>query len=84
MKFREHLIMGEKPEQNEFGVAFSQLHALALADMDRDGVQDVVTGKRFWAHKRTGSRLARSGRAVLVPHRARRRQGAIRAVPDRQ
>ena len=48
--FHEHLIMGEKPEQNEYGVAFSQLHALALADMDRDGVQDIVTGKRFWAH----------------------------------
>jgi hypothetical protein len=29
---------------------FSQLHALALADVDRDGLQDIVTGKRFWAH----------------------------------
>jgi putative membrane-bound dehydrogenase-like protein len=48
--FEEHLIMGEKPDENDYGVAFSQLHALALADVDGDGVQDVVTGKRFWAH----------------------------------
>lgn len=48
--FREHPIMGEKAEENDYGVVFSQLHALALADIDGDGVQDVVTGKRYWAH----------------------------------
>src|SRR4029079_6747240 len=50
IKFKEHLFMGEKPEQNDYGVAFSQLHAIALADMDHDGVPDIITGKRFWAH----------------------------------
>jgi putative membrane-bound dehydrogenase-like protein len=48
--FKEHLVIGEKPEENEYGVAFSQLHAIALADMDHDGVPDIITGKRFWAH----------------------------------
>ena len=48
--FDEHLIMGEKPDENDYGVAFSQLHALALADVDGDGIQDIITGKRFWAH----------------------------------
>ena len=28
----------------------SQMHALALADIDGDGIQDLVTGKRFYAH----------------------------------
>lgn len=50
-EFREHLIMGERPEENPYGVAFSQLHALALADVDNDGVADIITGKRFWAHQ---------------------------------
>ena len=48
--FTEHQIMGNKPEQNRFRVAFSQLHALALHDMDGDGLKDIVTGKCYWAH----------------------------------
>ena len=48
--FEKHLIMGDKPEQNRYGVKFGQLHAVALADMDGDGLLDIVTGKRFWAH----------------------------------
>jgi len=29
---------------------FSQVHALRLADINADGIQDVVTGKRYFAH----------------------------------
>jgi hypothetical protein len=46
----KHLIVGSKPEENPQGVKFAQPHALALADMNGDGVMDIVTGKRFWAH----------------------------------
>jgi hypothetical protein len=42
--------MGDKPEDNKHGVKFSQLHALALADINGDGLLDIVTGKRRWAH----------------------------------
>ncbi len=48
--FAEHKIMGSTPEENPFGVKFSQLHAMQLADIDGDGVPDLVTGKRRWAH----------------------------------
>ncbi len=48
--FSEHRIMGSKNEDNPQGVKFSQLHAMQLADVDGDGVRDVVTGKRRWAH----------------------------------
>jgi hypothetical protein len=48
--FKKHLIMGEKPEQNKQGVVFSQLHAVDLVDVDGDGLKDIVTGKRWWAH----------------------------------
>jgi predicted amidohydrolase len=40
----------EKGTGNRFGVQFSQLHALALADMDGDGLLDLVTGKTYLAH----------------------------------
>jgi putative membrane-bound dehydrogenase-like protein len=79
LRFREHLIMGERPEQNEFGIVFSQLHALALADMDRDGVQDVVTGKRFWAHKELDPGSLEP--AVLYWFRTARDGGKVQFVP---
>ena len=47
--FREHVI--QKPTRNKSNPQqFSQLHALGIADMDGDGLLDIVTGKTFWAH----------------------------------
>ena len=53
-RFVRHLIMDDEPADNPYGVRFSQLHAVELADMDGDGVLDIVTGKRHWAHGSTG------------------------------
>ncbi|HEY8504137.1 MAG TPA: VCBS repeat-containing protein [Gemmataceae bacterium] len=33
-----------------FPKLFSQTHALHLVDLNKDGVKDLVTGKRWWAH----------------------------------
>jgi len=52
--FVEHRMMGTRDEEKQFGVAFSQPHALTLADLDGDGLPDVITGKRRWAHGPTG------------------------------
>jgi hypothetical protein len=30
----------------------SEMHALIAADINRDGLNDLVTGKRFWSHGR--------------------------------
>jgi FG-GAP-like repeat len=48
--FTKHLIMNTPAEVGIYGLAFSQLHALALADLDGDGLKDIVTGKRKGAH----------------------------------
>ena len=50
IQFKKHLIMGEKPDDNPYGVLFTELHSLALHDMDGDGLKDVVTGKTYWSH----------------------------------
>ena len=50
ISFKQHIIMGDRSHDNPRGTCFSQIHAIDLADMDGDGVLDIVTGKRFWAH----------------------------------
>ena len=54
IRFREHIVMNKDPKENAYGVKFSELHAIDLVDMDGDGLKDIVTGKRFWSHGRTG------------------------------
>lgn len=80
--FLERTILDPQPGENPAGVSFSQLHAVAMADIDGDGLDDIVTGKRRWAHGITGDvepnappvlywfRLERDGQggATFVPH----------------
>ncbi len=54
IKFREHVFMNRTPADNKYGVKFSEIHAIDLVDMDGDGLKDIVAGKRFWSHGRTG------------------------------
>jgi hypothetical protein len=59
IRFTQHNIMDPKegnavPPLNAYGVRFSQPHAIDLVDMDGDGLKDIVTGKRFWAHGKDG------------------------------
>jgi len=63
--FREHVILNKDATLNAYGVAFSQLHSLALIDIDGDGLKDIVTGKRFWAHGKNGPDPDSNGAAVL-------------------
>ena len=53
-EFRAHVFMNKEPSENRYGVAFSQLHAVELADVDKDGLKDIISGKCFWAHGPTG------------------------------
>jgi len=64
IKFREHIVMNKDPKENKYGLKFSELHAIDLVDMDGDGLKDIVTGKRFWSHGRTGD-PDRNSAAVL-------------------
>lgn len=54
IKFREHIFVNREPKDSPHGVKFSEIHAIDLVDMNGDGLKDLVTGKRFWSHGRTG------------------------------
>jgi len=41
---------GEKFHMQQISKEFSQTHAIRLADINRDGIMDFVTGKRYFAH----------------------------------
>ena len=61
--FKKHVIMGDKAEDNPYGVLFTEPHAVALIDMDGDGLKDIVTGKTYWSHHR-GSPMWDAGAVV--------------------
>ena len=48
--WQQHVILPPKPDMNSNALRISQLHALDLVDINGDGLKDIVTGKRFWAH----------------------------------
>jgi len=50
----KHLITGKEPWENEYGIRFSQPHAMALVDVDGDGLKDLITGCRYFAHNGHG------------------------------
>jgi hypothetical protein len=81
-RFREHLIMGDRTQESQFGIAFSQPHAMTTADINGDGLVDLVTGKRRWAHGPEGDiepaaepvvcwfelRRGERGQVSFIPH----------------
>ncbi len=79
VSFIRHDIITDNPADNRFGVAFSQLHALALADIDGDGLMDIVTGKRFWAHN--GADPGANDPAVLYWFQLTRSDNRVEFIP---
>jgi len=80
IKFREHILVNKDPGESPYGVKFSEIHAIDLVDMDGDGLKDLVTGKRFWSHGRTGD-PDRNDAAVLYWFRLTRTGSTVDYVP---
>lgn len=77
--FRQHLIMGSKPSQNRYGLVFSEPHSVALADIDGDGLKDIISGKTYYSHHK-GSPMWDAG-AVVYWFRLTRTDKGIDWVP---
>ncbi len=78
--FIEHTFVNKEKEENKYGVAFSQPHAMALVDMNNDGIKDLITGKRYWAHGPTGDPRPNDP-AVLYWFEIRRTPSGVEFVP---
>ena len=79
--FIKHLIMGDKPSDSPYGLRFSQMHGIALADMFGDGVLDIVTGKRFWAHGPGGDKDPADPAVLYIFRLVRGPDGKVDYVP---
>jgi len=71
---------GMEFRQHEICKSFSQTHALRLADLNGDGLKDLVTGKRYFAHR--GKDPGAHEPAVLYWIELRRpAKGKVRFIP---
>ncbi|MBK1831308.1 VCBS repeat-containing protein [Verrucomicrobiaceae bacterium R5-34] len=79
--FKQHLIMPEKASNNPKILSFSQPHAMACADIDGDGIKDIVTGKCYFAHN--GKDPGAKDPAVLYWFRTTRGKKGTTFTPHR-
>jgi hypothetical protein len=81
----EHMIMDDFRSKNAGGVTFTELHAMTSADVTGDGVPDVITGKRHWAHRDSYADPDPHGPGVLYVYRTVRNPkapGGAEFVPE--
>jgi hypothetical protein len=81
----EHMIMDNFATKNAGGVTFTELHAMTSADVTGDGVPDVITGKRHWAHRDSYADPDPHGAGVLYVYRTVRNPkapGGAEFVPE--
>lgn len=85
ISFVEHVVMDDYTAKNPGGVTFSEPHGFTVADIDGDGVPDIVAGKRSFAHNESYLDPDPYGAAVLYWFRTVRdpkAPGGARFVPE--
>ena len=83
ISFERHMIMDDDPAKSH-GVVFGQLHSLAVADVDGDGLMDLVTGtnKYNWANNEYQLPESDSDGVVYWFKLVRKPGGAVEFLPQ--
>lgn len=79
--FIHHPITSSQPDEKIAGVQFAQPHAIALADFDGDGLLDIITGKRWWAHGPKGDAEPNAAPVLYAFLLRRNADGSAHFVP---
>ena len=83
ISFKKQVILTSEPDLESDDLRISQLHAFDLADFDGDGLLDIVTGKRFWAHGPKGDKEPNAAAVVYWFQLKRNADGSAQFVPHR-
>ncbi len=79
--WRRHDILTPQPDVKSDALRISQLHALDLVDINGDGLNDVLTGKRFWAHGPKGDAEPAAPAVVYWFELRREKDRPVRFIP---
>jgi len=79
--WQQQVILSPSPDITTTDFRPSQLHALKLVDMNGDGLQDILTGKRFWAHGPAGDKEPSAPAVVFWFELQRDSEGNAAFVP---
>lgn len=79
--WEQNVILSPAPNIGTTDFRPSQLHALKLIDMNGDGLKDILTGKRFWAHGPTGDKEPDAPAVVFWLELKRDGKGGVSYVP---
>ena len=80
--FVRHEIMGDFSSPSAGDVTFTEPHGMTFADVDGDGVPDMIVGKRYWSHEESYTDPDPYGPAVLYWYRTVRDKRARRAARE--
>ena len=85
ISWTQHMIIDDLASKNPGGVAISEIHAITTADVDGDGITDVIAGKRLFSHLDSYTDPDPHGDAVLYVFRTvrdKRAPGGATFVPQ--
>jgi hypothetical protein len=81
--WKQNVILPPNPDLKSNDLRISQMHAVDLVDMNGDGLKDILTGKRFWAHGAHGDAEPDAPAVVYWFELRRDKEKGVQFIPHR-